>query len=69
MRYEFDSAIAPAVIGMANIKTVFNEVVMSWVLFSARSFGYNAKDRREEYMIMFAMVKAAWYWPLAAWPP
>ncbi len=52
-------ARAPAAMGIANIKTVFMDVVMSLLFFSARSFGYNAKARNEEYVMMFAIWAAA----------
>jgi hypothetical protein len=50
---------APAVTGMANINTVFMDVVMSLLLFSAKSLGYKAKARKDKYVIMFAIWNAA----------
>jgi len=55
--------------GMANIKTIFSEVVMSSRFFSARSFGYNAKAKKEEYVITVATCVARPYLPLAPSPP
>ena len=59
IRYELGIARTPAVIGMANINTYFSEAVTSPTFGSARSFGVNAKARKVEYAIMFAICEEA----------
>ncbi len=50
--------MAPAVMGMANMSTIFRLVDMSWGSILDSSFGYRANARTEEWPMILAMI-----WP------
>lgn len=66
VKKESGSANTPATIGMANMRIIFKEVSTSSVFLSVSSFGYSAKARNEEYVMIIAICLAAPKYPLAS---